>query len=82
MTLEQKSDYLDIKLLGALHKVAPEIKISEKERSIAWSDTLISIKREKNNLLKRAKKTKNASLYKRAKALYKTFRMKLCDAKR
>lgn len=47
MDLEQKSDFLDIEILSALHKVSPEVVISSKDRHVAWSDKLLELKKKK-----------------------------------
>lgn len=82
MDLEQKSDFLDIEILSALHKVSPEVVISSKDRHVAWSDKLLKLKKKKRNLQKRGKRKKNKELIKRAKHLNKEFRKAIISEKR
>lgn len=82
MDIDQMADFLDIELMDALNKLAPETLIRPHEQSISWSDKLVRIKKKKRNLLNRARKTKNKSLFKKAKAIDKEFRRCLIEEKR
>lgn len=82
MTIEQASDFLDIEIMSALSKIAPEKVIKQHERKFAWSDRLLSIKRKKKNLLKKARRKNSPELFKRANSLDKVFKATLIDEKR
>lgn len=82
MNTEEKYFYLNHEILRALHKLAPERLIKHQEKRYCWSEKLLEIKRKKHRLLVRAKKTKNANLYRRARDLDKDFRKQVEVEKR
>ena len=67
MTTEQMSDYLDIEIMSALHKPAPETKINPEETKIAWSAKLVSLKRKKKSI-KKSKENKKPTAFQKSKA--------------
>ena len=82
MTIEQMSDYMDIELLKALHAIAPERRIKNKEIHLAWSPRLLSLKRKKRNILKKAKKNQSSHLFVKAKEINKQFKRLIEEEKR
>lgn len=71
---EQINNNLDQMLMSKLHKLAPILQIRPDENKFIWSEKIIRLRRKKENLLKKAKRSKRPDLYSRCRTLDRDLR--------
>jgi len=67
-------EQLNMWLLEGLNKLAPEVKLKSKESNYNWSGELVRMKRRKNNIWKKYKRTRDEELLQTIKNAEKQFR--------
>lgn len=73
-TVEHANLLLNQTLMTNLHQIAPEKLIHKDEKSFIWSEKLVTLRRKKMNLLKKARRTKSGKMFEKCRKLDRNFR--------
>ena len=77
LDVDNHAERLDQILLFALEKIAPEIYLPYREAKFAWSRKILRLRRKRKHLLRKAKRNRSKSSFKKCRNITKTIRREI-----